>query len=177
MRSRERALATFAHREPDRIPIDLGSHGASQIRREVYDAVRALWGIPEEPDLATVMASGLVTPGEAFRQRIGGDFLGVGLECLDTWAPTGEPGTFRDEWGVTWVRMGQGEPAVLEGPLERSEITIPEILDWDGYPAGDDPRRGRKTQPHHGRATRQRQNDARQTHAHDPAAPERSRVN
>jgi uroporphyrinogen decarboxylase len=141
MRSRERALTAFAHREPDRIPIDLGSHGASLIRREVYDAVCSLWGIPEEDDLGTVMASGLVMPGTAFQQRIGADFVGVGLECLETWEPLPEDGRFRDEWGVTWIRMGDAEPAVLFGPLERSDITAAEILDWDGYPEGDDPRR------------------------------------
>ena len=47
MTARERAQTAIAHREPDRIPIDLGSHGASVIRPEVYDGVRALWGIPE----------------------------------------------------------------------------------------------------------------------------------
>lgn len=140
MTSRERALAAFGHREADRIPIDLGSHGASLIRREVYDGVRSLWGIPEEDDLGTMMASGLVIPGAAFRRRIGADFVGIGLECLDTWVREDES-TYRDEWGVTWLRSGEGEAGVMAGPLERDNVTVAEILAWDGYPAGDDPRR------------------------------------
>lgn len=140
MTSRERAQATFRHQEPDRIPIDIASHGASLIRREIYDGMRAIWGMPEEDDLGTIMASGLVIPGAAFRTRIGADFVGVGLECLDTWVRLDEH-TYRDEWGVTWLRSGDGEPGVMAGPLERTDITVDEILAWDGYPVGDDPRR------------------------------------
>jgi len=138
--SRERALTAFRHQEPDRIPIDVGSHGASLIRREVYEGLRVILGIPEEDDLGTVMASGLVIPGAAFRRAVGADFVGIGLECLDTWVRLDES-TYRDEWGVTWLRSGDGEAGVMAGPLERTDITATEIREWEGYPAGDDPRR------------------------------------
>ena len=53
MTSRDRVQAAFAHREPDRVPIDIAATGASLIRREVYDGVWAIWGLPEEPDLGS----------------------------------------------------------------------------------------------------------------------------
>jgi uroporphyrinogen decarboxylase len=141
MTSRQRALAALSHQEPDRVPIDLGSHGASMIRHEPYDGARDLWGIAEEPDRFTFTASGLVVPGETFRSRVGADFVDIGLESLEAWEPLDEPDHYRDEWSVTWVRTGDGEPAALAGPLERDDITAQDILDWDGYPAADDPRR------------------------------------
>lgn len=140
MTSRERARAALSHRQPDRVPIDLGSHGASLIRREVYEAMRRIWGLPDEPDLGTFTASGLVVPGAAFRERCGADFIDIGLEVLESWEQTDED-SFVDEWGVTWMRSGDGEPAALAGPLERTDITAREILEWDGYPVPDDPRR------------------------------------
>ena len=68
MTSRERALAALSHKEPDRIPIDLGSHGASLIRREPYDGARALWGLPEEEYAGTFTASGLIVVGRPFSE-------------------------------------------------------------------------------------------------------------
>ena len=140
MTSRERAGAAFAHREPDRVPIDIAATGASLIRREVYDGVRAIWGMPEEPDLVTSIASGMVIPGEAFRRRVGADFVQIGLECLESWQPLDES-TYVDEWGVQWMRVGDGEPSAERGPLEREDITVAEIEGYPGYPVADDPRR------------------------------------
>lgn len=140
MTSRERVQAAFAHREPDRVPIDIAATGASLIRREVYDGVRAIWGLPEEPDLGTSITSGMVNPGEAFRRRIGADFVQVGLECLETWQPLDDE-TYIDEWGVTWMRVGGGEPSAEKGPLERDDVTVAEIESYPGYPRADDKRR------------------------------------
>ncbi len=140
MTSRQRALAALNHQEPDRVPIDLGSHGASLIRHEPYDGARRLWGLPEEEDKGTFTASGLIVPGERFRRQVGADFVDIGLVSLEAWEPQ-EDGSFLDEWGVTWMRSGDGEPAALAGPLERDDVTARDILEWDGYPVADDPRR------------------------------------
>ena len=45
MTPRERVLAAVAHREPDRIPVDLGSTGSSGISGIAYARVRELLGI------------------------------------------------------------------------------------------------------------------------------------
>jgi uroporphyrinogen decarboxylase len=140
MTSRERARAAFAHREPDRVPIDIAATGASLIRREVYDGMLAIWGMPPEADLVTSVASGMVMPGEAFRRRVGADFVQVGLECLESWRPLDES-TWVDEWGVQWMRVGDGEPSAERGPLERDDISVAEIEAYPGYPMADDPRR------------------------------------
>jgi hypothetical protein len=79
MTSRQRALAAFAHHEPDRVPVDIAATGASLIHRSVYEAVLSLWGMPPEPDLGVSKTSGMVQPGEAFRARVGADFRQVGL--------------------------------------------------------------------------------------------------
>jgi uroporphyrinogen decarboxylase len=140
MTSRERALAAFAHREPDRIPIDIAATGASLIHRRVYEGVMSLWGLPPEPDLGTSKTSGMVYPGEAFRRRVGADFRQVGLECLEAWEQTGSS-TYLDEWGVTWERSDGGEPAALNGPFQKAVVTVAEIERYAGYPQASDPRR------------------------------------
>lgn len=45
MTSRERVLAAIAHREPDQVPVDLGSTGSSGISAIAYSRLRELLGI------------------------------------------------------------------------------------------------------------------------------------
>jgi uroporphyrinogen decarboxylase len=140
MTSRERALAAFAHREPDRIPIDIAATGASLIHQRVYDGVLSLWGMPTEADVRTSKTSGMVEPGAAFRAHIGADFLQVGLECLESWVRTGD-GSYVDEWGVIWERSAGGEPAAIKGPFQFDSVTVADIEGYAGYPRADDPQR------------------------------------
>lgn len=140
MTSRERALAAFAHREPDRIPIDIAATGASLIHRRPYEGVLELWGIAPEPDQGTRQASGMVQPGSAFRRHVGADFRSVGFDTQATWEPTG-PGTYVDEWGVIWERADGGEPAAVKGPFQFDGVTVADIERYAGYPRPDDPRR------------------------------------
>jgi uroporphyrinogen decarboxylase len=46
MTSRERVLASLAHREPDRIPIDCSGHRSSGIAAALYPNLRAALGLP-----------------------------------------------------------------------------------------------------------------------------------
>ena len=47
MNSRERILATLDHREPDRVPFDLGACQVTGIHRVAYQNLRKALGLPE----------------------------------------------------------------------------------------------------------------------------------
>ncbi|MGD2157551.1 MAG: uroporphyrinogen decarboxylase family protein [Anaerolineales bacterium] len=49
MNSRERIRTALAHQEPDRIPFDLGSFGATGIHWKAYVRLRKYLGLPERP--------------------------------------------------------------------------------------------------------------------------------
>ena len=49
MTSRERVLTSLNHREPDRVPIDLGGHRSSGISAVAYPKLRAALGLPPRP--------------------------------------------------------------------------------------------------------------------------------
>ena len=125
----------MTHREPNRVPIDLGSTVRASSATSPTTAPRTLG--PAEED-APVLSP---PPGSSFpakvRQRVGADFVDIGLVSLEAWERL-DDGSILDERGVTWMRSGDGEPAALAGPLERDDITAKEILDWDGYPVADD---------------------------------------
>ena len=68
-------MLALNHKEPDRVPVDLGGTGLTQINREVYGAVLRRLGWPEDTSVqnTTAIHKTLVTPGDEF---------------LDTWART-----------------------------------------------------------------------------------------
>jgi uroporphyrinogen decarboxylase len=49
MTSRERVLQAFAHREPDRVPVDFSAHRSSAIAALSYPALRKHLGLPARP--------------------------------------------------------------------------------------------------------------------------------
>jgi uroporphyrinogen decarboxylase len=104
MTSRERIRAALAHREPDRIPFDLGGSRVTGIHVNAYGRLRALLGLPVgeprvcditqqlaevEPDVLDALGCDVraVTPRATFTYR---------REIRDE----GEYRTFVDEWGV-----------------------------------------------------------------------------
>ncbi len=76
MFSRERVLTALDHREPDRVPFDLGSTGSSGIHTKAYlDLLRRL-GIEEEPPDILILAEQLATPSEKVLQTLKVDVRG-----------------------------------------------------------------------------------------------------
>lgn len=55
MTHRERVLAALSHRQPDRVPIDLGATRNSSIVVEGYQRLAAHFGVPAEAPLASRM--------------------------------------------------------------------------------------------------------------------------
>ena len=122
------------------MPIDIAATGASLIRREVYDGVRAVWGIPSRRTWAPTSP-----PGWSSRVRPSG-VTSAPTSCRSAssaWRP-GSRWASRS-YGTSGASPGcapGGEPAARAGPLEREDITVAEILRSEpGYPAADDPRR------------------------------------
>ena len=77
MNSRERVLAALDHREPDRIPLDLGSVQVTGIHVVAYRALRDALGLPPEaPDLCDSI-QGLAAPSEDLLEHLGVDVRGL----------------------------------------------------------------------------------------------------
>ena len=72
MNSRERVLAAFDHREPDRVPIDLGTMDTF-IAREVYEGLARLLGIEPTAARNAPHPGTFVTPDERMLELLGVD--------------------------------------------------------------------------------------------------------
>lgn len=134
MLARERVLTALNHREPDRVPIDLGGTSATGIQVTAYDALKRLLGI-DSPSLITNKPAQLVAVEEAIKSRFHADVDGMGpVRPASAPRAAGLPAdTSVDEWGVHWRSGARGEHIATKPPLAGME-TAAEV---EAYPWPD----------------------------------------
>jgi uroporphyrinogen decarboxylase len=99
MTSRERLLATIAHRTPDRVPLDLGATPSSGISAIAYSHLKGRIGMPELPTLVYDVVQQLAQPDVRVLDHFGVDVVDIG-RAFNT-----EPSAWRD------VQLVDGSPA------------------------------------------------------------------
>ncbi len=146
MLPRERLLAALDHREPDRVPIDLGGNQTG-IHRIAYERLLRFLGLEEEIVVMDLVQQ-LALPSERVLERLHVDTRYVwvqGPAGLDTGVVRRERDgrfwqDFTDEFGVTWS-MPEDSPRYFD--ISRSPLaglSIEEIRKYP-FPKGDDPTR------------------------------------
>ncbi|HSW44633.1 MAG TPA: uroporphyrinogen decarboxylase family protein [Phycisphaerae bacterium] len=106
--SHERVKATLEHREPDRVPFDLGGSVLTGMNKAAYRRLRAYLGLPERPTEIIDPIQQLARIDEDVLDR-----LNVDVRCVDPDPPSraplakatateGDYHAFTDEWGITW---------------------------------------------------------------------------
>ncbi len=108
MNSRERVKTSLLHKEPDRIPFDLGGTVLTSIHVNAYRNLRRYLGLPEkEPEMMDIFQQ-IVVVDEDMRLKLGADCRNVAGRSSATFKievdETSMPGYrfFYDEWGIGW---------------------------------------------------------------------------
>lgn len=139
MESRERVLASLAHREGDCIPLDLGGTVVTGIHRQTYVALRRHLGLPSAGVALGDIVQQLALIDEDLAEIVGGDVRGAGPGSVP--APEPEIGiragyrTFTDMWGIGW-RMPVDSSLYFDmchHPLSEVEV----VADIDSHPWPD----------------------------------------
>jgi uroporphyrinogen decarboxylase len=99
MTSRERVLAAIGHREPDRVPVDLGSTPSSGISAIAYGNLKRHLGLSGGPTRIYDVVQQLAQPEDAILDRFAIDAVDIG-RAFDT----GDSAWYD-------IRMGDGQPA------------------------------------------------------------------
>jgi uroporphyrinogen decarboxylase len=103
MNHRERVIQSLNHKEPDRIPIDLGATIVSSIVRQSYIELKRYLGLPFEPIKMLDYVQQLPYVDEGLLERFGVDFRMVQLPAATTPGvdifEEGEYYAFIDRWG------------------------------------------------------------------------------
>ncbi|GAB4340757.1 MAG: uroporphyrinogen decarboxylase family protein [Candidatus Abyssubacteria bacterium] len=109
--SRQRVVQTLNHREPDRIPFDLGSSIETGITVQAYDRFIELMNLKEEPDdtlfNSMIDAGGFKQIPENVLRALKVDTRGTLIQPLMEGARIefeGDTLVIHDEWGVKWAK-------------------------------------------------------------------------
>lgn len=146
MTPRERLLTALEHREPDRVPIDLGGNQTG-IHKFAYEKLLKHLGLEEEIEIMDLVQQ-LAKPSEAVLQRLHVDtrYVSAGGSKDFEGGPVrierdGQMWTdFTDEFGVTWS-MPDSNPYYFDitySPL--AGLVVDEIKAYP-FPNGGDPSR------------------------------------
>ena len=145
MTHRERILTSLRRREPDRIPLDLGSTLASTMTENAHARMREYLDLPAgSPATVFSKRSRTVVPDEAILDR-----FQVDCRPLLIGSSEGKPdrelsaGAFVDEWGVTWSRPAGGHFISTGGPFYNCEEPSAGDLASAEWPDPADPGRFR----------------------------------
>jgi uroporphyrinogen decarboxylase len=135
MTSRERIMVSLNHKEPDRIPLDIGAGYSTSISIEGYTKLKQHLGISREgPALDSVFRIAKID--EDVMQRLGSDCYPIVCKSPLNWTPPPcAPDEFIDLFGVTWKRVDYGLGSYME--LHKSPLATARIEDLESYPWPD----------------------------------------
>lgn len=144
MTHRERVLAALSHRQPDRVPIDLGSTPVTGISAKTYDAVKHSLGLDLGETRIYKRQSQLAVVDPQVLELFGVDARGIQPGAPDNRpdVESKEEDAYTDEWGLLERRTpGADTYFVANAPLD-GEITVQDIMGYR-WPDPDDPGRTR----------------------------------
>jgi uroporphyrinogen decarboxylase len=128
---RERVLCALNHEEPDRVPLFIGTSGATTLLSAAYERLKAHLGVKEKPRLMST-AMQYAHLDEEVLVTLGSD----GRPFLPRPAPSPlrreiSPQEFIDEWGVPW-RMAPGVAyyEAVDSPLRDATIADLDRYSW-----------------------------------------------
>ena len=151
MTSRERVLSAIAHREPDRVPLDIGSTPSSGISAIAYNNLKKHLGLTEGHTRIYDVVQQVAEPEETILDRFGADVIDIGRAFNDKdsdWydvtladGSAGQyPAWFRPEKQAdgSWIAK-DGEGAIARMPVGATffdQAVFPYLDDypdsWDG---------------------------------------------
>lgn len=142
MTPRERLLTALDHREPDRVPFDLGSTPVTGIHHLAYRELRAALGLPAREPVIWHMMQQLAYVEEDLHQVLQTDARGVRPRPPSSWklrmTQDDEYLHYADEWGIVRRQArDRGRYFDLYRPPLQAAETLAEI-DWYPWPSAVD---------------------------------------
>jgi len=131
--SRERVLASLNHREPDRVPFDLGSTVVTGISVKAYRGLVRELGLPDREPVLVDVTQQIAQVDEDVMVRLGVDAQGVSPRSSATFQievkDGGDHTYFHDEFGIGWKMPKKGGfyYDMYEFPLAGDGITPADV--------------------------------------------------
>lgn len=134
MSSRQRVLSAIYHRQPDRVPIDVGGTMATGINVQAYQELLDYLGMQEDWEQESYRGR-TARISEQVRRRLHADVVNVplpGPAPRRVWQ-NGKLSCYEDEWGVWWACPPDGHYYTIREPFAGE----PSLHDIRAYPWPD----------------------------------------
>ncbi|MEN6603684.1 MAG: uroporphyrinogen decarboxylase family protein [Bryobacteraceae bacterium] len=142
MTHRQRIRAALAHRQPDRVPLDLGGTNCSTLTTGAHARLRAHLGIPAEPPAPLLSRrSSTAVVDRAIVERFQCDVLPLVPGVPATGERDVSEVALVDEFGVTWQRHSGTHYINVNGPFQKLDEPTPADVDRFPWPDPLDPAR------------------------------------
>jgi uroporphyrinogen decarboxylase len=139
MTSRERVIAAVNHRQPDRVPLDIGGGGSTSIVVEGYERLKKHLGIGGETGDTQYLSKNyrIARLDERVMLQLGADCRSISIRPPQNWTPPpAAPGTYTDIWGITWKEAHYAENGYYH-EVANYPLADAVIGDLDSYPWPD----------------------------------------
>ena len=124
--SRERVLITLDHREPDRVPLDIGGGYSTSISIEGYEKLKNYLGYSSDSKIMSDIFR-IAYVDEVVKKQLGCDFHLLTIKPPLNWnRPPSETGIIIDIWGIKWKRIFYGDGCCYY-ELAYSPLAVAEI--------------------------------------------------
>jgi len=143
MNSRERILTAINHREPDRVPFDLGACQVTGIHVVAYQNLRKALGLPEVELKLCDAVQQLASIDDDVVARMNIDTRGLYPLNSHNWqvvaADAGDYWAYRDEWGITHHRPKENGLyySVVNVPLPQADLSVEDICNFSWPEVGN----------------------------------------
>jgi uroporphyrinogen decarboxylase len=111
MNSRERVITALNHKEPDRVPLDIGGTDVTGITLGAYKGLVSYWEKPQKDIKFVDIVQQIVETDEGILREFGVDTRGVFPSPSSSWQLKIENEnthtSFIDEWGIKWIMPKQ----------------------------------------------------------------------
>jgi uroporphyrinogen decarboxylase len=130
MTPRERVMAAIEHRQPDRVPIDVGGSSFSTIIGGAYERLKQRLGVESETSYMKRRSRSVILD-ERVARRLHSDTRPLLVGAPDGWQDVHlRDGSFQDEFGVVWSRAGDGHYAPTGNPLRAASLSDLYAFPW-----------------------------------------------
>jgi uroporphyrinogen decarboxylase len=136
MNSRERILTAINHREPDRVPFDLGACQVTGIHVVAYQNLRKALGLPKIEIKMCDAVQQLASIDDDVVARMNIDTRGLYPLNSHNWhfvaEDAGDCWAYRDEWGITHHRPKENGfyYSVVDVPLPQPDLSVEDICNY-----------------------------------------------
>jgi len=130
MTPRERVLAAVEHRQPDRMPIDVGGSSFSTIIGTAYERLKGRLGVESDTSYMKRRSRSVILD-ERVARRLHTDTRPLLVGSPDGWEDIYlRDGSFQDEFRVVWSKAGDGHYAPTGNPLSGATLADLDTFPW-----------------------------------------------